>query len=214
MKKILIFVLAGSCLVSTATIAQTFSLSDLYDRGEYVNHGYHPTSLESLVGSAAIIVKGRFDRFVKNGLFYGFDLTREEYQKKYNYSDELADMYGLPISDYAIKVDEVFLGDETLEGTEIIYRIGEALEFYRNESINYDKDALFFLGSNPDGSYTPIGVANVQYAGNGIYSYGTLAPTHEPYVGRTLDFVSSVEIDSFEQLIKIEIRNQYSDRGN
>lgn len=209
MKLFLSAILAVTSLIGTSSFAQTFSLADLGERGETSDMGYHPKSLESLVGSASIIVKGKFGRFISSELFYGFDSSRELFQEKYRLTDIETEESGLPVSSYIINVQEVFLGDESLQGQEIIYRVGESRDLYRNEFANSTDERLFFLGRNPDGSFTAVGEANVQVLRNGSYSYDSLAPSSNRFVGRTLNFVDSVREDEFEQLIRMEIQRQY-----
>lgn len=212
MKLFLSIILTVNYFIGIPSFAQTISFGELNARGEF-NHGYHPKSLESLVGSASIIVKGRYERFVKNELFYGYDSTQEEFQKKYGLSDLETQQDGLPISSYVINVHEVFLGDESLQGKEIIYRIGESQQISKNEFVNFENEILFFLGRNPDDTFAPLGEVSVQISRNGIYSYDSLAPYPDQFVGKTLDFVDSVAVDDLEQLIRVEISKQYSPRN-
>ncbi len=132
-----IFALLSIC---SPLVAQKIDVAELWERGEVSLHGFHPKSLEVLVGTSKIIVKGKFLRFLESELFYGFDHTRESYGKAHGIPEEDLDKWGVPISDYEIVVEEVLLGDRYLVGRSIVFRQAESTLLVNNFINNKEDD--------------------------------------------------------------------------
>lgn len=209
MTKFFTAMIAGSFFIVNSLQAQVILPADILTRGEMVHGlGYSPKTLESLVGTSAIIVKGRFSKLIKNELFYGFGNTRESMIRIYGFTEAEADAFGMPMSDYEVIIDEILLGDMSLKGKSIIYKLSEqrlSSERFTDPSIS----RLFFLARNPDGSYAAMGPASVQNERNGYYSYDSLAANPNEFTGRTLQFVDDTSIEGFTKLVGDEIARMY-----
>jgi hypothetical protein len=197
-----------SCI--TTLNGQTLSASDLFMRGEYSDQvGFLPKSLESLVGSASIIVKGKFNQKLSNDKFFGYEDNRESFKQKHDLTETQVDRMAIPRSDYKIKIDEVLLGDITSDS--ITYRIFENPPTDRKYT-EPDVDRLFFLYRNPDGTYTPLGPASVLNVREGKYSYDALASFRGSYENQDLMFLNDVDAESFLNEVRLEINKQYPEK--
>ncbi|MDP2347258.1 MAG: hypothetical protein Q8N34_05995 [Gammaproteobacteria bacterium] len=210
MTKTLLSMMIAICVCLGSLQAQVIVRDEIIARGEIIRgYGYSPKTLESLIGTSAIIVKGRFGKFVKSELFYGFGNSREAMIRIYGYSEQEADEIGLPVSDYEILVDEVLLGDPALKGSTILYRLSEIpQDAGKFQDPNIDR--LFFLVRNPDNSFTATGPANIQNDRDGSYSYDSLAAGPEQFTGRSLSFINDSSTEAFTNLVKNEISRVYS----
>ncbi len=202
-----LLVILSSLSIHSTSFAQSISNAELWERGEVSMHGFHPTSLETLVGSSKIIVKGKFVRFLKSELFFGYDHTRESYGKAHGIDEADLDEWGIPVSDFEIAVNEVLLGDKSLASGSIIFRLAEST-LVENHYINDTEERLFFLAPNPDGSYSALGPESVQILRGDRYEYDSLVPHPEEFTGRTLEFVDSTQVDNLEKEILLEIQRQ------
>ena len=75
---------------------------------------------------------------------------------------------------------------------------------------------MFFLISNPDGIYSPLGPASVLNRLNGRYIFGSLSPNlgvsnyRELYLySDQLDYILCLNAEEFEQNVLEEIRRQH-----
>ncbi len=208
-------------LLSTMSLvvhAQKLSVQDLNERGEMHHHdGYIPKSLESLVGSSTIIVKGGYGEVIGNRLFYGYkdgqDDTLENFADRHNMTEEEARRWAIPMTEYEIEVDSVLLGD--IEDSHIILRKYEAAPADRSRT-HPDVERIFFLVINPDNeTYAVAGEASIQSNFNGYYVYDKYIEV-EPgesdlYEQEVLSFVESTEARYFEEILNEEISRQYMD---
>jgi hypothetical protein len=118
-----------------------------------------PQSIEDLVKHADVIVVGTVGPIINQGTFSGYDKAGNVIHNKYPDHPNS----DLPITDYAIKVEEVLRDDGTIQAgkplvlrmighpTNIAERDAERQSYY---PMSYTGDHhLFFLGRNPDGTY-------------------------------------------------------------
>lgn len=205
--KYLVSLLLFLSVVANPVFAQTLTTNELFERGELDDTtGYTPKSLQSLVGSATIIFKGRFGEHIRHEDFFGYGETKESFKERLNIDDATADRLAVPLSDYSVIVDELFLGESDVDS--IVYRIFESYpedKYYTNP----DMERLFFLVRNPDGTYSPQGPASVLILRDGEYVYDSLTTYSKSFESKRLDFLLSLTAAEVENHVKLEIRNQY-----
>jgi len=194
-------------LATLPAFAQTLTTEDLFERGELDDTvGYTPKSLQSLVGSATIIFKGRFAEHLKHDVFFGYGETKESFKQRLKIDDVTADRLAVPISDYKVEVEEIFLGESEVDS--VIYRIFESYPENRQYT-NPDSERLFFLVRNPDGTYSPQGASSVLILRDGEYVYDSLTTHSKSFENKRLEFLSSFPATEIETQVKAEIRTQY-----
>lgn len=198
-----LIICVGTAFFFQLGMAQTISLGELYERGELSHHGYNPKSLATMVGSSSLIVKGKFHKKLGTEDFYGFGRTREELERTHNLSEIQLDDIAILVTTYEIYVDEVFLGDRNVEGGTVLFRLNEPVVV--DNIFITDEERLFFLVSNPDGSYSALGPESVQISRNGRYVYDSLAPSNEQFEGKALEVVESAQGMVFEEAVRREI---------
>lgn len=215
MKSQILTVLLASSLFSLSVESQTLTREDLRLRGEIGLHKpYTPQSMDSLVGSSTLIVKGSYGKFLGSSPFYGYsedgeDITMEEFSRRSGYPLEEAHLWAVPVSEYEVHVDEVWMG-ETEERT-IILRKYESPDTDR-PFVDSDAEWLFFMVINPDNRTYGIKSEAASYSNiNGqyyhpVYRYDT--PFGRPtLVWETPDFMPT-DAESVEELVKYEIQRQ------
>lgn len=73
MTRLIQLLLAVTSLASLPLQSQTITVQEMIERGEMDMHGnYSPKSMESLVGTSTLIVKGSFGEFLGNKPFFGY----------------------------------------------------------------------------------------------------------------------------------------------
>ena len=215
MNQILKILVISSFFVSLPALAQKLSVADLEERGEMQHHkGFVPTSLDSLVGSSTIIVKGKFGEVIKNNLFFGYvdgkDDTLEAFMERHKFSRDDAENWAIPMTEYEIIVDEVLLGE--VQNEKIVFRKYEGTPLDRALT-HPDVERLFFLIENPDTkTYAVAGEASILSIIGGTYSYdafveGGIGNPGE-HIKQSLDFVSSMKAEEFEKSLTSEISKQ------
>ncbi len=226
MEKVPVFLcLLVLTVLAQHSTAQPLTDTELQERGEMTLHGgYMPKSLESLVGVAALIVKGRFGEHLNHRWYWGYsteagrDRTPEEAAAIFDVTvDELYnDRHGLPMSEYEIFVDEVLYGE--LQDSRIIFREYEAAPSDRSLT-NPATERLFFLVMSPDNEtytihYSSPGRVSILSDEDGVYYYDeieVIIPTEEnPFFvenihKRVFDFMPTMEVEAFEELLFEEI---------
>jgi len=189
-------------------------VADLRERGEIEHHkGYIPKSLESLVGSSTIIVKGRFGNLLENRYFFGYvegrDDTLEEFMERHDFTATEAYNWDIPMSEYEIIIDEVLKGD--LESEIVVLRKYEAPPIDRTFT-HPDVDRIFFLVKNPDNrTYAVGGEASILNLVDGEYSYYAYVEQERSssanYEVKNLSFASE-RAETFEEDLVGEISKQ------
>lgn len=86
--------------------------------------GFTPRNFEELVGASTIIVKGTYGRLISHQKFYGYGNSEESFQEKYKLTDSQMANFGLPMSEYEIRITETLKGENLEEG--VIYRVYES----------------------------------------------------------------------------------------
>lgn len=202
------------CILSPSLPAQTLTLGDLLERGEMgYESGFHPKSLYSLVASSTLIVRGKQTRVVsarENWLGYnekGEDITWEEYSQRRDIRRG-REHHGAPMSEIEILVEEVFLGDRSLEGQTIIQRLGGLAD---EESADPGKERIWFMVQEPNGDYAVLGMNSVFTLSEGRY-VNYLPETHVrsatpvDFENSQLQFETDFSVEAFEEEIKEIVR--------
>ncbi len=176
-------------------------------------NGWIPESIETMVSTSHIIVKGRFGNLISNQPFWGYGESRESFIEKLNISDEEADRMAIPLSEYEIVIDEVVFGD--IKSDKIVYRVFES---YPSEEEELDQkksiERLFFLRLNEDGeTYSSIGQPFILDNIDGEYSFLARGRSITDTSRKTLPFVESMQKVAFEQAIKQEVARQMAEIG-
>ena len=214
MKKTLRISFSICWLISFAAISQTIGPNEIRERGEISDSfGYLPKSMESLVGTPTIIVRGRFGDYISNTLSYGYGETRESFIESRRVSEKDADRFAIPMSDYEIIVDEVLLGE--VNNDVIIYRIIENEPIDR-EFTDPSVERIFFLGATPDeNTYSPLGPGSVlnKDPQNGTYGFSSLTRHRNAFRGVPYVFADDMSVESFEKALKNQISIEKSKRS-
>ncbi|MBL4571520.1 MAG: hypothetical protein JKY93_03035 [Gammaproteobacteria bacterium] len=210
MNKLLYFGLIATFLTSGSLSAQTISYEEMEAKGEANDiDGYIPKSMESLVGTSSVIIKGRFGNFLSNDLSFGYADTRESLKKAHALTDAELDRIGVPISRYEIIVDEVLLG--RVDESTVVYTLLELPPTDRSFT-HPAVTRLFFLVENPDGSYSPRGPASVLNQKEGSYTYDALTNYSDAFRDKRLDFLPKAKVDDFEKALAEVIATEKSKR--
>lgn len=213
MKTLLAILILTSALTLVAN-AQTLTGHDLMARGEMgIDTGYQPKSLESMVGSSALIIKGRYEKFLGSKAFFGYsqggDETIESIVERTGMpEDEVKQFLAFPMSEYEIIVDEVLMGE--VSSNRLVLRIGGDLPG-QERLTSPDKDRLFFLVMNPDKrTYSRHGETGILTAEQGVYAYDSFVllpgiPRKPSFVAKPLEFMPSMAEEDFEAALRTEI---------
>jgi hypothetical protein len=110
----------------------------------------------------------------------------------------------MPLSEYEIIIDEVFLGD--IAANTVIFHLLESSPGDRHFTDETD-EKLFFLKLNPDEkTYGRPGIPYILTNRNGIYVYEYPSESIPRGIERDVyDFVQSTDVDDFESLLRDEI---------
>jgi len=184
--------------------SQTIDYEDLMHRGEI---GYHqdfaPESLASLVGSSAVIVKGRFGDFLDNVFFFGYDENGRVITRRESEFGDSGYFGAERLSFYEIIIDKVFLGEN----------LGEKIILSRDENppsnrkyTDPDIERLFFLLPAPDGTYGTLGVVAIQSLRAGEYTYDTNFIDPDSDVITSLPFLKGLSAEVVEEKVREEVR--------
>ena len=214
MQKLYILIaIIGLTAVQTASAQPTrqpIKPASIMERLEiHPEKGITPRNFEDMVGTSAIIVKGRFGKLLSHQKFWGYSDTRESFQQRTNLPDKDVDQFGLPRSEYEIIIDEVLLGD--IDSDQIVFRTLESDPSDRRltgESV----ERLFFLNLDPDGQgYSKLGFAYILNNRNGVYSYNDFDGHIDKMVSKTLLFAPTMRVEVIDQIIRDEVRRMNSD---
>jgi len=195
--------------------AQKLSRAELVERGEIMPHrGYVPKSLESLVRSSDIIVKGRFGDYLSNRPFYGYTEEGEDSLESFmeNHDLDAADAFNwsIPLSEYEIVVDDVLKGE--LDANRIIFRKFESKPTDRSLT-HPDVERIFFLVINPDNkTYGVMGEAAILSNNDGFYEFDYFVEPDGPgpgsFIKERYQFLPATKVEAFEQRLISEINRQ------
>lgn len=208
------YLLTAIFLLSTAATgishAQLFVGDELVGRLIQDHHtGMRPVDLESLVGSASHIVKGRFGSLISHGPFWGYGESRESIRRRLGDREELIDRVAVPLSEYEIIVDEVLLGP--LKETTLRFHSFES-DPKNSAYADQETERLFFLVLNPDGrSYSVYGPAFILHDLEGEYVYDVIEWNGNLRLGRH-DFSATLTSQAFEAQVREEIARQLTIR--
>ena len=195
--------------LSSFAYAQPFrpDLTKLVGPEEIHHHlGVIPKSVESLVSTSDIIVKGRYGRLISHGPFWGYNETRESVERRPNARPELVDKLAIPLSEYQIEVEEVLKGPLTTK--EILLHVIES-DIGDKRFTDETVERLFFLTLNPDGmTYGRLGVPYILNNRNGFYTYDFMEDFGSEIYSDILPFAPTMEAAAFEEHISQEIRRQ------
>jgi len=123
------------------------------------------TDLQELVQDAELIVVGKLEKIIDSYPFYG-------YQNNVSLLDvpDVPLRISLPATDYLIKVNKVLKPTKQKDLKYIVLRmVGQKVESVHKFNQEIDKQPkrvkkqLFFLNSNPDGTYGVSTVASIMY---------------------------------------------------
>ena len=190
---------------SGLTYSQPLSIVDLYERAELdIHKGWYPQDLDTLIRSSDIIVKGKFGRVLSHGPFWGYGETLQSTAQRLGEDPEDIGHLAMPLSEYEIIIDEVFLGDIT--GNTVTFHLLESSPGDRYFTDEAD-EKLFFLRLNPDEkTYGRPGIPYILTNRDGTYVYEYPSESIPGGVERDVyDFVQSTDVDDFESLLRDEI---------
>lgn len=192
---------------SGPTYSQPLSIMDLYERAELdIHKGWYPQDLDTLIRSSDIIVKGKFGRVLSQGPFWGYGETLQSTAQRLGEDPDDIGHLAMPLSEYEIIIDEVFLGD--IAANTVIFHLLESSPGDRHFTDETD-EKLFFLKLNPDEkTYGRPGIPYILTNRNGIYVYEYPSESIPGGIERDVyDFVQSTDVDDFESLLRDEIRS-------
>ena len=192
---------------SGPTYSQPLSIMDLYERAELdIHKGWYPQDLDTLIRSSDIIVKGKFGRVLSQGPFWGYGETLQSTAQRLGEDPDEIGHLAMPLSEYEIIIDEVFLGD--IAANTVIFHLLESSPGDRHFTDETD-EKLFFLKLNPDEkTYGRPGIPYILTNRNGIYVYEYPSESIPGGIERDVyDFVQSTDVDDFESLLRDEIRS-------
>ncbi|MCP5346146.1 MAG: hypothetical protein R3F41_00820 [Gammaproteobacteria bacterium] len=190
--------------------AQTIGPAEMMARGEIgIDTPYAPRTLESLVGSSTLIVRGRYGDFLSNDPFWGLGETFESVQARTGLADADIDQLAAPVSRYEILIDEVLLGD--INASTVVMTIMEQAPVDRKWT-DPTPERLLFLTDQGEGSYGYRGPTTVLTLVNGRY---TLDERDVPETARgyraadqPLNAIAEMAAAEFEQTLLQQIAQE------
>lgn len=186
----------ASSLCANAQTVRVDAYSDTSGIGDF----NVPASLEQLVSSGSVVVKGRFSGLLSHGPFWGYGETRESMLQRVGSRPGLVERLAVPLSQYEIVIDEVLKGEVDVSSI-VLHRI-ETVPDERMTDPSVER--LFFLVMNPDeASYNARYILSKR---DDNYVYEVLAPMVPglPAIVRSvsLPFAGTMDATALEDSIR------------